>query len=89
MIISFKIGDKVVCIKNAIWHNASWQVATGPKYNEDLIIDGFLEWNKSFLHFTTWHGIQYFHESNFRKLDFDFVEEVIRQVETKELHQEA
>ena len=33
--MEFKVGQKVVCINNEIWHNKSLSIhAIGPKYNE-------------------------------------------------------
>lgn len=83
----FKIGEKVVCIKQDKWEKANENPFTDfinlpdPIYNEVYTICNIFTFNKDvYLYFTELNGTIGYNSKEFRKLDYDFVEDVIKKV---------
>jgi hypothetical protein len=81
--MAFKIGEQVVCIKKGGWHHVygEYNGEPDPIYNEIYTIS-FFENFRNELYF----GIKELAPNgswgsrNFRKLDYDFVEEVLEMI---------
>ena len=79
--MNFNVGDKVVCIiPNHIgWSDEDGNNVISPKYDEVLVID-FIhkEPNRLYLGFNKYNSEEGYNSKGFRKLDYDFVEKVLR-----------
>jgi hypothetical protein len=77
--MAFKIGQKVICIKDVEWYSDFDGLNyDGPKKDEILTIDFFEDpFHLGFNKYSTTEGYYY---ENFRPLDEDFVEEVLKMI---------
>jgi len=85
----FKIGEKVVCIKQGKWENANKNSLTDlinlpdPIYNKIYTICNIFIFKNAYLYFTELNGVIGYNSKEFRKLDYDFVEDVIKKITEK------
>lgn len=83
--MAFKVGEKVVCIKHDPINKQDGKSYPAPKQNEIVTIEyfeksgflGLLEYQEEFM--TPWNTLEriVYDPHTFRKLDYDFVEDVI------------
>ena len=81
----FRVGQKVVCIVRNSWINQKQEYNIGPGKNEIVTIAETVVFeNEMFLGFEEYPPSEGYDAKKFRPLDYDFVEEVIAQVQPKE-----
>ena len=78
--MNFKIGDKVICIvPNYVgWSDDDGNKVHAPRYDEILKIDFIkTEPNGIYLGFNKYNIIEGYNSKGFKKIDYDFVDEII------------
>jgi hypothetical protein len=71
-----QVGDKVVCVsESGYWFDEDWNSVNGPKYQDELIVDGFdSNGGLIFFHYDRYEGYAPWH---FRKLYDDTVDAIM------------
>lgn len=87
--MAFKVGQKVVCIREN-WETVAGphkgRSGFGPKKHDIVEISGLHNYKGDvYLIFIEYGDKDAFTPKNFRPLDYDFVEEVIKQVKPQEV----
>ena len=82
--MAFKIGQKVVCIKQGSWEPCYDQV--DPKYNKVYTIFSISEnLGVAYLQLLGIDPLRFYDSIQFRPLDYDFVNEVMEMIEEESL----
>ncbi len=87
--MAFKIREQVVCIKKGTWAIVDGGIRGGvsdPIYNEIYTISGFLDFkNEIYFYIKELDYFGCWFSGNFRKLDYNFVDEVLEMIMDEQL----